>query len=90
MVVFSLVAAVLMIAWAAPAFAADRQSVNVNTADLEELMTLERVGEAYAKRIVAYRKKNGPFKSAEDLLLVKGIGPKILEANQDRIKVRED
>jgi competence protein ComEA len=88
--VFSLVAAVLMIAWAAPVLAADQQSVNVNTADLEELMTLDRVGEAYAKRIVAYREKNGPFKSTKDLLLVKGIGPKILEANQDRIKVRED
>jgi competence protein ComEA len=90
MIALTLVAVALMMAWAAPVLAADQQRVNINTAGYEQLMTLERVGEAYAKRIVAYREKNGAFQKAEDLLMVKGIGPRILEANAGRIIVSDD
>lgn len=87
MIAVTVAAMALLMAWMVPAMAADQGRVNINTADVETLMTLERVGEAYAKRIVAYRQKNGAFKKADDLLMVKGIGPKILEVNVDRITV---
>lgn len=59
--------------------------VNVNTASPEELETLPGIGEVLAQRIVEYREAHGPFKSPEDLLKIKGIGPKTLEKFRDRI-----
>ncbi|MDH7571144.1 MAG: helix-hairpin-helix domain-containing protein [Armatimonadota bacterium] len=53
--------------------------VNVNTASFEELQRLPRVGPVTARRIIEYRQANGPFRSVEELLEVKGIGPKSLE-----------
>lgn len=60
------------------AFAApdSKRVVNINTADSAKLELLPRVGPAVADRIVDYRKQNGPFKSAEDLMQVRGIGEK--------------
>ena len=71
-----------------PAFAEDVGKININTASVEELTKLDKVGEAYAKRIVEYREANGQFANAEDITKVKGIGPKILELNKDRIVVK--
>lgn len=62
----------------------EEKAVNINTAGVEELMTLPGIGKAYADRIVEYRQKNGPFKKVEDLLNVRGIGDKTF----DRIKTR--
>lgn len=53
--------------------------VNINTATVEQLTTLPGVGEAIARAIVDYRDNNGAFRSADDLLQVKGIGEKKLE-----------
>ena len=66
---------------AAPVFAADAPSgvVNINTASAEQLALLPGVGPSVAGRIVEHRPKNGEFKQAEDLLLVKGIGEKGFE-----------
>lgn len=63
------------------------ESVNINTASVEQLMQLDRVGANYAQRIVDYRENNGPFKAPEDIMNVKGIGKKTWEANKDRIVV---
>lgn len=52
--------------------------VSINTATLEELMTLEGVGEAKAKSIIAYREEHGPYQAIEDLLNVSGIGESLL------------
>ncbi len=52
------------------------KKVNVNSADATQLALLPRVGPSVAQRIVEYRKQNGPFKKAEDLMLVQGIGEK--------------
>jgi len=52
--------------------------VNINTATMEELQTLPKIGPKTAEAIVKYREKH-PFKSVDELLEVKGIGEKTLE-----------
>ena len=64
------------------------QAVNINTADVEQLTQLNRIGPSYATRIVEYRKINGLFKTPEDLMLVPGIGSKTFDLNKDRIVVK--
>jgi len=73
---------------ALPAFAASatgsatevQSKVNVNKAGVDQLASLPGIGEVTAKAIVEFRQANGPFRTAEDLLQVKGIGEKKLEA----------
>ena len=61
--------------------------VNVNSADAKTLAReLDGVGKAKADAIVAYREKNGPFKSAEDLAKVKGLGKKLIEQNKANLR----
>ena len=50
---------------------------------------LTNIGPVKATAIVEYREQNGPFKRVEDLLAVKGIGEKTLEANRDNIIIDE-
>ncbi len=84
---FSTIAALLVLAaplaaWAGP--------VNINTADAATISAeLKGVGLAKAQAIVDYRKKHGPFRSADDLSLVKGIGERTVEINRADIKVRD-
>jgi competence protein ComEA len=62
--------------------------VNVNSADVSALaQALEGIGEAKAKAIVAYRQQHGPFKSVDEVGLVKGIGPKLLDRNRANIRL---
>lgn len=61
--------------------------VDLNTADVEELMTLPGIGETRAKAIVAYREEHGPFTYVEDLIQVPGIGEGILEGLMDQVTV---
>ena len=62
--------------------------VDINTADAETISAeLKGVGLAKAKAIVEYRKKHGPFRSADDLSLVKGIGERTVELNRSVIMV---
>ncbi|BCT76313.1 hypothetical protein SCMU_21550 [Sinomonas cyclohexanicum] len=63
---------------ATPAGAGTR--VNINTATVQELGTLPRVGPVLAQRIVDYRAAHGRFSAPEDLDAVSGIGPKMLES----------
>jgi len=69
---------------AAPCVAAEKR-VNINTASVEELCTLKRIGPSYAQRIVDYRNANGPFAKPEDIMKVKGIGMRTYEANREII-----
>jgi competence protein ComEA len=61
---------------AASAKQAPQGKVNLNTATVEQLASLPGVGDALAARIVEYRQKSGGFKSAQELMNVKGIGEK--------------
>ena len=83
-----LFALLFLAGFSVPTFATDVVKININTASVEELTKLDKIGEAYAKRIVEYREANGQFEKAEDIMQVKGIGPKIWELNKDRIVVK--
>jgi len=65
------------------------EKINLNTATLEELMTLERIGPKHAQSIIDYRQAHGSFQKIEDIMKVKGIGPKTFEANKDKLAVGE-
>jgi competence protein ComEA len=71
--------------WAEEAKTEDVKKVNINTATVEELVQLNKIGQKYAERIVAYREQNGPFKKPEDIMQVKGVGEKTWEKNKDSI-----
>ncbi|UED73176.1 ComEA family DNA-binding protein [Brevibacillus sp. DP1.3A] len=62
--------------------------INLNTATVEQLMSLPGIGEARAKAIVDYRSKQGPFRSADDLKQIEGIGEKMFARIKDRLLVQ--
>jgi comEA protein len=62
--------------------------VNINTATIEELEILPGIGPALAKRIVAFRREQGEFKTTEAIKQVKGIGEKKYEQIQNLISVK--
>ena len=77
----------LAVIFAGTCCATAMEKININTAPVEQLMQLDRVGAKYAERIVQYRETVGPFKAPEDIMKVKGIGKKTWEANKNRIVV---
>jgi len=62
--------------------------VNVNTATLEQLEMLPRIGTKTAQSIIEYRTQHGLFEKAEDLTRVRGIGEKTVEELQHFIIVK--
>ena len=62
--------------------------MDINTAGVEELMTLKGIGETRAKAIIEYRTQNGPFTKAEDIMQITGIKEGIYTKIQDQIIVR--
>ena len=58
--------------------------VDINTADVQSLSkNIKGIGKAKAQAIIAYRAKHGKFQMVNDLVKVKGIGPKLIEKNKD-------
>ena len=82
---FRTAVAVILLALPILAFAGP---VNVNTANAQTISEeLTGIGLSKAKAIVAYREKHGPFRSADDLSLVKGIGERTVDRNRADIQV---
>ncbi|MFB0566348.1 MAG: ComEA family DNA-binding protein [Candidatus Aminicenantaceae bacterium] len=65
----------------------ESEKININTASLEKLQKLPRIGVKVAQRIIDYRKANGKFKKIEEIMKVKGIGEKIFKGIKDSITV---
>ncbi|NND73160.1 MAG: helix-hairpin-helix domain-containing protein [Rhodothermales bacterium] len=62
-------------------------TVNINSANLEELTVLPGIGPAMAQRIIDYRDRFGPFKNKTELTAIRGIGAKTFERIKDRVSV---
>lgn len=62
--------------------------IDINTADVNELVRCEGMGEKTAEAIVEYRNNNGKFLNIDDLLNVKGIGEKKLSRWRDILCVK--
>ena len=64
--------------------------IDVNRAPWIEWVLLDGIGETLAQRIVEDRAQNGPFSSIDDLLRVKGIGPKTLAKMRPQLTISVD
>lgn len=65
----------------------NKEKVNLNTADIEELSGLELIGEKKAQAIIDYREENGAFRTVEEITNVEGISTVILNKNIDKLTV---
>ncbi|MBI2217985.1 MAG: helix-hairpin-helix domain-containing protein [Candidatus Rokubacteria bacterium] len=61
--------------------------VNINTASVDQLMTLSGIGRKVAEKIVQYRTTHGVFKKPQEIRRVQGIGAGLWERNRGRIVV---
>ena len=61
--------------------------VNINTANVDTLMTLTGIGKSTAQKIIKYRNENGYFDTIEDIMKVSGIGQSKFTAIQDDITI---
>jgi len=67
--------------------AAPEQPINLNTATLEQLDTLDGVGPSTAQKILDYRTEHGGFTAIEELDQIAGIGEKRLAALRERVRL---
>jgi competence protein ComEA len=81
------VALVTLLFIALPAFSADK--LNINTATVKQISkAMTGVGKQKAELIVSYRHSHGPFTNLDQLMKVKGIGPKTVEDNRENLTVQ--
>ena len=83
-ILLCIVVAVMMVL-VSVSLAQEAEKININKASAVELTQLKRIGPKLSERIVEYREKHGPFERPEDIMQVKGIGPKTFELNKDLI-----
>ena len=63
-----------------------KEKIGINSAGASELISISGIGPVLAGRLVEYREKNGGFRDADELMKVKGIGPKSIEKILPQIK----
>lgn len=86
-----LIAAAFALCLAMPAMLRAATPVNVNQADAATIAkSLDGIGKTKAEAIVAWREAHGPFKKADDLKHVKGIGKATIERNRTAILLAAD
>lgn len=64
--------------------------VDINRAGVKDFEKLPGIGPEIARRIVTYRAKHGPFRRTEDLLAIRGIGPKKWQAMRPYLRVSRE
>ncbi len=84
----------LLVSFSLPGYSQQNKSgqtvikkININTASVQELTTLPRIGPKKAAAIIEFRNKNGKFQRVEDIMKVKGIGEKTFLRLKDLITV---
>lgn len=70
----------------APSGDAPAETVDLNTAGVRELDALPGIGPVLAERIVEHRRAHGPFRTTDELLAVRGIGPRLFERLRPRVR----
>ena len=65
----------------------DDYKININKATVEELKSLDGIGDSIAKNIIEYRENNGNFKTVEQLKEVSRIGPKLFEKLKNNVTI---
>lgn len=76
---------ILVALFAAAPFAI-AETLNINSASASMLADgITGIGDKKAQAIVQYRNVHGPFATVDDLVSVKGIGPKTVEKNRDKL-----
>ncbi|HEY7182702.1 MAG TPA: helix-hairpin-helix domain-containing protein [Blastocatellia bacterium] len=63
------------------------ERIDINAASVEELQRLPGVGPALASRIVEHRRRHGPFKRPQDVIIVRGMSAKLYRRIADLIRV---
>lgn len=82
---------VITLALAAPALVLAATPVNINSADAKTIAkSLDGIGQTRANAIVAWRDAHGPFKKADNLTRVKGVGKATVERNRSAILLGDD
>ena len=66
------------------------KKIDINSASVQELQKLPRIGAAVAQRIVDYRAKHGKFSKIEEIMKVKGIGEKTFLKIKPLITVEQE
>lgn len=87
---FSILFAFLAVLAATPQLTQAKEKININTATVEQLVTIKGIGDKTAAYIVQFREDVGPYKNVDELIMVKGVGAKKLEKMRSLITVGEE
>jgi competence protein ComEA len=65
----------------------NEERININAASAEELQRIPGIGPALASRIVEHRRRHGPFKRPQDIVIVRGMSAKFYRRIAHLIRV---